>query len=57
MDLKRKIELAQQSNQRMLEAIEHPHNAAWLNFMIRESWINFKRAFEVWLHVTWSDKK
>jgi hypothetical protein len=54
-DLKRTIELAMNSNKRMLKALEEKEEKrddVWLNFLIREAWINFKRAFSIWYSIT-----
>lgn len=56
-DIKRRVELAQRSNQRVLDALELPESPERLNFIIKEAWIGVRRAVEIWLHFVFLDKK
>ena len=49
--LKTTVESAKESNNRILEVLEtqgEQLDDAWLSFLIREAWLNIKRAFKIW---------
>jgi len=47
MKLERKIELLHQSSERLMRSLKLPRDKGWWVFMRRESWLHFKRSWEL----------